>query len=427
MKDKKAINFPKSIENFLLHLHPIKIDARAVKFTRTFGLGGITALLFIILCVTGMVLRFSYVPSVAGAYDSILALERETIFGHFLRNLHHWSAKLMIIVSFLHMVRVIYSMAIFKKRAENWIYGLVMMFFVVAASFTGYLLPWDQLAFWAVTVVTQIIEYIPFIGVPLADMVRGSSTVDEQTLLNFYTLHTGILPLLFIVLMSMHFWLIRKAGGVALPKIEKPEKVNVNPNLIWIEIMAAAIVIAALFLTSAFYHAPLLEEANPLVSPNPSKAPWYFLGAQELLLHLHPVFGAVLVPLAVTAFFVYLPFFRVKNLNVGVWFNSPLGKQITIQSSIVSFVFTFVLIYLLDHFLHFQLWFTSWPMWISNGILPFLAYMLPMGAYVYFWKAKKQAENTEILLACTSILLSSYLSMLFISLLLRGEGMTLIF
>ncbi len=426
-KKNTGLRIPSSIENFLLHLHPAKIDSRAIKFNRTFGLGGICALLFIILSATGLILRFSYIPTVEHAYDSIVSLQQNAVFGQFIRNLHHLSGKLMIIASFLHLIRVYYSQAIYQKRGKNWIYGLLMFILVMASSFTGYLLPWDQLAFWAVTVITQIIEYIPFVGHSMANMVRGSETVDGNTLINFYTLHTGILPLLFIFLMSMHFWLVRKAGGVALPDVTEKEKVSVMPNLVIKEIMVATLLIAGIFLISVFYHAPLLEQANPLKSPNPSKAPWYFLGAQELLLHMHPVFGALIIPLAVAFIFFYLPYFKNTKPNIGVWFNSPVGKKITIQSAIYSFLFTFVLIYILDHFLHFDLWLNFIPAWISTGVIPFLLYALPVSAFLMFWHRKHQADKTELIMAGITILLSSYITMLLIALLLRGESMQMIF
>ncbi len=163
MSHKHPINRVRSsVENFVLHLHPMRIDKRAIKFTRTFGLGGISALLFVILFITGTILRFSYIPTVEHAYDSIVELQTHSIFGQFIRNIHHLSGKLLVVISFLHILRVYYSQSIFKKRAQNWIFGLVLMFLVVLSSFTGYLLPWDQLSYWAVTVITQIIEYIPF-------------------------------------------------------------------------------------------------------------------------------------------------------------------------------------------------------------------------------------------------------------------------
>ena len=395
----------------------------AIKFNRTFGLGGIAALLFVILFVTGLILRFSYIPTVEHAYDSVLNLQRNTVFGQFIRNLHHISAKLMMVVVFLHLLRTYYSQSIFGKRAENWFYGLIMLFMVVASSFTGYLLPWDQLSYWAVTVITQIIDYIPVIGHSLANGIRGGDTVNANTLLNFYNLHTGIIPIVFIFLMSMHFWLVRKAGGVALPDKKEVKKVNVIPHLVWMELMVAAIVIAAIFIFSAFYHAPLLSQANPMQSPDPSKAPWYFLGAQELLLHVHPVFSAFIIPLLAGGFFVYLPYFRYKQINEGVWFNSALGKKMTISSIVFSCAFTFVLIYTLDHFLHFDLWLSSWGSWITTGVIPVLLYIIPNGVYLWYWRNKHKAQSQEIIMSITTIFTSSYIMMLLIAFFLRGEGM----
>ena len=416
-----------SLEKFALHLHPKNIDERAIAFNRTFGLGGICALLFVILAITGIILRFSYIPTVEYAYDSIVNLSSNTIFGGFIRSLHHLSANLLVIASFLHLVRVYYSQAIFKRRAENWIYGLVLMFLVLASSFTGYLLPWDQLAYWAVTVFTQIFEYIPLFGHSLANFIRSGETLNSNTLLNFYNLHTGILPLLFVFFVSVHFWLVRKAGGVALPELEKAQKVPVIPNLLVKEITVALLLLAGLFFAAVFYSAPLLDQANPNLSPNPSKAPWYFLGAQELLLHVHPVFSAVILPVYLLLFFIAVPYLNYRNLNTGVWFNSPRGKIFVIHSAIFSFFFTFGLIYLLDHFLHFDVWLNDFPSWISIGLIPFLLYVIPVGLYIFYEFKRYKLHNTEVIMGTTTVIMVSYLTMLLISLLLRGEGMLLLF
>jgi quinol-cytochrome oxidoreductase complex cytochrome b subunit len=416
-----------SIEHFFLHLHPKKVDARAIHYNRTFGLGGICALLFVVLGFTGLILRFSYIPTVADAYESVLGLQKYTVFGQFIRNLHHVSAKILVIASFLHLIRVYYSQSIYQKRAKNWTYGLLLFILVLASNFTGYLLPWDQLSYWAVTVNTQIIEYVPIFGHSLANFVRGGETIDENTLLNFYSIHTGLLPILFIFLMSMHFWLVRKAGGVALPPGKDMEKVDVYPNLVKKEIMVASLLIAGLCLAALFYNAPLLEQANPMESPNPTKAPWYFLGAQELLLHLHPVFSAGIIPLSAGFFFFNLPFFKGIEPNIGAWLHSPTGKKITLQSAIVAFAFTFVLIYLLEHFLEFDVWFAEWPGWIATGLIPCLLYVAPVGLYLFIWHRKRKANQMELVMAGTTTLITSYITMLLIALLLRGEGMLLIF
>ncbi|MCK4289047.1 MAG: cytochrome b N-terminal domain-containing protein, partial [Bacteroidales bacterium] len=202
--------------NFLLHLHPKTVNEQALKYTRTFGLGGINALLFIILAFTGLLLRFSYVPIPENAYDSITSLQNNTLFGSLLRNIHHWSAMLMVITAFLHLLRVFYSQSIFYERKKNWHYGLILFVLVLFFNFTGYLLPWDQLSYWAVTIMTNIVEYIPLIGSYLANIIRGGKIVNENTLLNFYNFHTALLPILFVFFMVLHFWLVRKAKGVTV-------------------------------------------------------------------------------------------------------------------------------------------------------------------------------------------------------------------
>ena len=182
----KRPSIERAISDFLLHIHPRKIEPRAIVFSRTFGLGGIAALMFVILFIAGVLLRFAYVPSGNGAYDSIVRLQKDVIFGQLLRNLHYWNGMLLVVVSFLHLVRVFYAQAIYHERRKNWLYGLLLMFFVVCANFTGYLLPWDQLSYWAVTIMTNMLNYRPLVGNFLADMIRDGAVVNDDTLLRFY-------------------------------------------------------------------------------------------------------------------------------------------------------------------------------------------------------------------------------------------------
>ncbi|MFV0591999.1 MAG: cytochrome b N-terminal domain-containing protein [Draconibacterium sp.] len=416
-----------AITKFLLHLHPRKIESRAIVFTRTFGLGGIAALLLIILFLSGMLLRFAYVPSGAGAYDSIIRLQEQVIFGELLRNLHYWSAMLLVVVSFLHLTRVFYSQAIYFERRKNWLYGLLLMFLVVSSNFTGYLLPWDQLSFWAVTIMTNMLGYIPVVGNSLADVIRGGDAVSEETLLRFYNFHTGLLPLLMVLFISIHFWLVRKAKGVAIPISEKANKVDTFPNLVYKEVLTALIVAIVLLLFSFFVDAPLLEKAKPLVSPNPSKAPWYFMGFQELLMHMHPAFASFLIPLLVIVFFVIIPFFPYKQVNEGVWFYSEKGRRISVISAIVTVGFTLFLILVDDLLLDFNHWLPELPILITEGIFPVLLYFVPVGGFLYYLKKKLKADKMELMLASGTIILVAYLVMTLVGSLLRGEGMQLIF
>lgn len=414
-----------AISKFLLHLHPNKINSQAIKYTRTFGLGGIAALLFVLLFITGMLLRFVYIPSEKGAYDSIVYLQNEVLFGQLLRNMHYWCGMLLVVVSFLHVIRVFYSQSIYFERRKNWLYGLLLMFLVISSNFTGYLLPWDQLAYWAVTIMTNMLSYIPIIGEGLATLVRGGTEVNEGTLLRFYHFHTGLLPLIMVFIMSIHFWLVRKAKGVTVADISKKEMVNTNPELVYKEIVVAIALILILIVFSMVINAPLLDKANPLVSPNPSKAPWYFMGFQELLLHLHPGFGIFIVPVLVTAFLIYIPYFKNIDVNVGVWFNSQTGKKIVIWSIVYSTIFTFLLIIGTEYFIKFQAWMPNVPILISTGIIPLVMYLLPSYGFLLFIRKKLNAGNIELIISLVTILLTAYLVMTFVGSLMRGEGMHL--
>ena len=148
----------------LLHLHPRAVPAEALAFPRTFGLGGIAVVLFVLLAVTGSLLLFAYEPSPERAYGSVREIIDQAPFGAFVRNIHHWAANGFLLVAFLHLLRVFFTGALHPPRRANWIVGLVLLLLVVAANFTGYLLPWDQLAYWAVTIATGMLEYVPLVG-----------------------------------------------------------------------------------------------------------------------------------------------------------------------------------------------------------------------------------------------------------------------
>ncbi len=415
----------KAITKFLLHLHPPRVNAQAIKYTRTFGLGGIAALLFVLLFITGLLLRFIYVPSEQGAYNSIVYLQQNVLLGQLLRNMHYWSGMLLVIVSFLHLIRVFYSQSIYNERRKNWLYGLLLMFLVIASNFTGYLLPWDQLAYWAVTIMTNMLSYIPIIGEGLASLVRGGELVNEGTLLRFYHFHTGLLPLLMVFVMSIHFWLVRKAKGVTVADATQKEMVNTHPELIYKEIVVALSLILLLIAFSMVADAPLLDKANPLISPNPSKAPWYFMGFQELLIHMHPGFGIFIVPVLVTAFLVYIPYAKNLNVNTGVWFNTAVGRKVCLWSAVYAIIFTLFIIINTEYLLKFQQWMPDWPVLITTGLFPLLIYTLPTFGFLSLLKHKLKTNKIELIMALVTILLTAYLVMTLVGSLLRGEGMHL--
>ena len=183
----------------------------------TFGLGGAAAVLFLILAVTGSLLLVVYEPSPERAHGTVVRLVDEVPFGALVRNVHHWAANGMVLVTLLHLLRVFYRGGHLPPRRGNWFAGVALLLLVVACAFTGYLLPWDQLAFWAVTIGTGMLEYAPVVGGVLLRAARGGADVGPATLARFFVLHVAILPIAMLLLLAFHFWLVRKVGGVILP------------------------------------------------------------------------------------------------------------------------------------------------------------------------------------------------------------------
>ncbi|MFQ5688495.1 MAG: cytochrome b N-terminal domain-containing protein, partial [Candidatus Scalindua sp.] len=209
--------------NIFLHLHPVKVRKHGIKFWYTMGLGGTSFLLFIILVITGALLMLYYTPVPSEAYRSMKDLTYAVSFGEFQRNLHRWAAHSMVITVFLHICRVFYTAAYKPPREFNWVIGVFLLLLTIGLSFTGYLLPWDQLSFWAITVGANIAGYAPFMGEKVKFLLLGGNTVGEGTLLRFYVLHCFALPLLITVFMAIHFWRIRKDGGISGPPVDANE------------------------------------------------------------------------------------------------------------------------------------------------------------------------------------------------------------
>ena len=205
------------MNNVFLHIHPVRVRQHAVKFAYTFCLGGLTFFLFLILTVTGVYLMLFYVPSAQLAYSNILEIQSQVTFGLLTRNIHRWGAHLMVFFVFLHMMRVFYHGAYKPPREFNWVVGVVLLFLTIMLSFTGYLLPWDQLAIWAVTVGTSLAGYSPFIAKQANFLLLGGVVVGPDTLLRWYVLHVLALPFVLVIFLAVHFWRIRKDGGISGP------------------------------------------------------------------------------------------------------------------------------------------------------------------------------------------------------------------
>jgi cytochrome b6 len=219
------------LSNVFLHLHPAKVNRDAVRYQYTWGMGGITFYLFIVLTFTGVLLMFYYHPTKVDAFRDILYLEHDVPFGKLLRNMHRWAAHLMVITTWLHMFRVVLTGSYKRPREFNWGVGVVLLVLTLLLSFTGYLLPDDQLGFWAVTVGTNMARATPMLGsegpfgiqlgMTQYNDVRfgllGGSIVDSNALLRSYIWHCIGIPLVASIFMAVHFWRIRKDGGISGP------------------------------------------------------------------------------------------------------------------------------------------------------------------------------------------------------------------
>jgi quinol-cytochrome oxidoreductase complex cytochrome b subunit len=319
--------------NVFLHIHPTRVNRGAVRLRYTWGMGGISFFLFLVLTVTGALLMFYYHPTKIQAYRDMLYLEHDVPFGRLLRNMHRWAGHLMVITVWLHMVRVMLTGAYRKPREFNWVVGVLLMVLTLLLSFTGYLLPDDQLGFWAVTVGTNMARAAPAIGNWLAFALLGGSTVDANALLRAYVWHCIGIPLLAIVFTVVHFWRVRKDGGISGPasalddvtvqtppdKRLKPPTVSTWPYLLRIEFLGAIVVMVVLLVWSLTMNAPLAAPADPNQTMNPAKAPWYFVGLQEMLVYFDPWFAGVVLPALIVLGLMLFPYLDVNPYGTGYY------------------------------------------------------------------------------------------------------------
>lgn len=418
-------------DSLILHFRPRTVPEATLNFTLTWGLGGMAVVLMLLLALTGILLKFVYVPLPGKAYESIIILQNEVRFGQFIRNIHHWCANMMVIVVFLHMLRVFFTGAFYYPRQFNWIIGLFLLFFVLISNFTGYLLPWDQLAFWAITICTGMVEYIPGIGLWVQKMIRGGSEVGPAALSIFFTFHTAILPVCLVICMAFHFWRVRKAGGVVIPPSPddpsgtKPRYVLTIPNLILRELTVALVLIAFILVFSILFNAPLEDPANPGMSPNPAKAPWYFMGIQELLLHFHPVFAILIIPLLVTGALMLLPYLTYQSNTTEVWFLSQKGRRMGIVATMTALVITPLAIISDEYFMDFTAWMSGLPTLISNGLFPTSIILAGITGFYKLVKWKYNASTHESIQALFILLLVAFIILTVTGIWFRGSEMAL--
>ncbi len=426
--DRKRIVF----DHLVLHNRPIRLPAANIRFTHTWGLGGSSLVLFSLLVATGLLLIFVYEPSPASAHGSIVALQNNVLFGKLVRNLHYWSANLLIVVVLLHLLRVYLTGAYHGARQFNWVLGVALLLCVLAANFTGYLMPWDQLSYWAITIVTGMIGYVPLAGEWLQGVARSGPEIGTSTLVDYYSAHTTVIPALVIILMAFHFWRVRKAGGVVVPRSpeqppdEKPATVLALPHLLFRELAMALALIAFVIALALIFDAPLGDPANPGMSPNPAKAPWYFLGFQELLLHFDPLFAVVVIPLLALIGLLLLPYLRYKVDTSGIFMMSHEGRMMGRDAAVTAAVATPLLI-LADEFLvDFSGWLPGIPRVITNGVLP-AAILAAAWMFLRRWlKIRHAASGSEMVQTLFVLLGTAFVILTLTGVFFRGPGMGLV-
>jgi quinol-cytochrome oxidoreductase complex cytochrome b subunit len=384
------------------------------------------ATLFTVLTVTGILQLLSYSSDATMAYQSIVEMYAGSSLGGFIRNIHHWAGNLLVLVSVLHLLRVYLTGALDRSRRLNWLIGCALLVLVLFANFTGYLLPWDQRAFWAVTIFLNMVGYVPLVGMYLSELLRGSSEVGPTALANFFAIHVGVIPPLVVVLLVYHFWLIRKSGGLVRTRGEgkQPAMVPAVPTLAAREAAVGFGLCALLFIFSALVDAPLAEMANPGQSPNPAKAAWYFMGLQELLLHLHPVFAILIVPLLLFLLLCSLPFFTRAELEPGIWCGGPRGRWAAAFSFLSGILAAFIFVTLDELALKSSGSAPIFTPWLSRGMLPLLGIFVFLGVLYRLFRWRKFAQS-ESLMGIVLVCLGMVCGLTMVGVWLRGPGMAL--
>jgi len=342
-----------SFSNVFLHVYPVKVPARVLRMRYSWRLGYIATVLFTVLLVTGVYLMFFYTPSVNSAYGDMQHLRTSVGFGQLIRNVHRWSAHLMVLVAIVHLARVFFAGAYKKPRQFNWVIGMMLLVITLGFSFTGYLLPWDQLSYWAVTVGTNLVNYIPLAGGLVRDLLIGGDQIGQATLIRFYALHVAVLPVSLAMFLMIHIWRVRKDGfavtaePVVLPQVATDdqrvrllgvvdresvtaeERLTDDTVFTWPHMLVRHVVVglgtvAVVLGLGIAFAAPLRGLANPNETPEPAKAPWYFVGLQELLSRFDPLVAGILIPAGVILVLIMLPYIdrnpatEAKNRKVAI-------------------------------------------------------------------------------------------------------------
>jgi len=433
--------------NVFLHLHSVRTHRWSLRWSTTWGLGMAAAAAFLITLATGVLLMCYYKPYPDAAYDSIKDIHFVVPTGRFIRNIHRWAANVMVVTVLLHMARTFYTGAYRRPREFNWLIGMGLLVVTLGLSFTGYLLPWDQLAYWAITIGANIAQSPREVTDALhlteafdpgglqRQLLLGSDIVGEEALIRFYLLHVMILPLALVALLAVHFWRIRKDGGMTRPVdadtilgppskdtypvfTEAPQKtyhlaaivrgratatgrgpentVPSMPHLLYGELAVVMLTVLACLALAIWSDAPLKELANPNVPENPAKAPWYFLGLQELVAY-SAFMGGVGIPAIVLVGLGLIPFLDREQSGTGRWFGGPGGKPLVLKSIVVGLTGALAIEAFSIRFGWLREWFPDIPQLVITCINPGTILAAAYAAYSLWLVARYRSTRAGAL------------------------------
>ena len=309
-------------EGFLLHIKPTYYHESVTRFTHTFRLGLLSTYLFIVETITGILLMIWYAPSPERAYTDMILLLTNIPFGQFLRDMHRLGAEAMVAIVTLHMVRCYLTGSYKPPRQFTWFTGVLLLVMTLFLSFSGYLLPWDQLAFWAVTIGTSMAEAVPpaVVGETVNLLARGAPDIGANGLLRFYLLHVLFLPLLLILFFFVHYYKVVHFG-ISLPadeeevgedtanRVPADKRVYYLPDVLVDETSFMTVINTLLILlTVFFFQAPLEHIANPQSTPLHTVAPWYFYWLQGMLKIADKFIAGVLMPGVLLVLLMAIPY-----------------------------------------------------------------------------------------------------------------------
>ena len=317
--------------SFVHHLHPPTIPARQARFRYTLAAGGLALFFMLVLLVTGILEMFYYIPTPDQAGPSIQTLTFLVPYGGLVRNLHYWAAQLLLLVTVVHLLRVIFTGSFLPPRRFNYLLGMGLLVLAVLLDFTGYVLRWDEGIRWALVAGTNLVKSIPLIGGGLYTILVGGSQPGPATLIRFYGWHIFGLTLAAGILVAWHAFRVRRDGGIAVPPpaLRLDHARITRYELVRREVLAMLLASVALLLLAVFAPAPL---AQPITGTSAvsstARAPWFFLWVQELLRLGSPFLWGVVVPLALLTAVTLIPYiFRgPSQTELGEWF--PRGSRL---------------------------------------------------------------------------------------------------